>query len=335
MMAVVAAGLLLVACGVEPESGGINAGTSLPGGAPPTRFVSIVTGGISGIYYPAGGAVAAAVNASRERHGLRMIVEASDGSVANVDAVMEGRAAFGIVQSDRQFQAYHGFAEWQERGPRSTLRSVFSLHSENVVLVAAVDTGIRRLSDLTGKRVNVGNRRSGHRRNALDALAANGIDPQLDFAALSEHTVERAPSLLQQGKIDAFFYTVGHPNEALRSATAGTRRVAFIPIDNILDILKSHPYYSRSSIPLHYYPRVQRKKGRTIRTFGVRATLVTALEVPDEVVYAVVKTVLEKLDWIKTRHPALADLQQETLLRNLSAPLHPGARRYYEEMGML
>ncbi|MBN2125247.1 MAG: TAXI family TRAP transporter solute-binding subunit, partial [Deltaproteobacteria bacterium] len=175
-----------------------------------TTFVTIGTGGITGVYYPTGGAIAKIVNKKRKEYGIRATVESTGGSVFNVNAIMAGDLEFGVVQSDRQYQACNGLAEWKENGPQKDLRAVFTIHPESITLVAADDAGIKTIQDLKGKRVNIGNPGSGQRQNSIDALEAAGLNYEKDIIAESV-VADEAPGLLQDGRIDAYFYTVGHP----------------------------------------------------------------------------------------------------------------------------
>jgi hypothetical protein len=294
-------------------------------------FVTIGTGGITGVYYPTGGAIAKMVNEKKKEYGIRATVESTGGSVFNVNAVMSGDLEFGIVQSDRQFQAVKGIAEWQEKGSQEELRAVFSIHPESVTLVAAVDSGIKDIRDLKDKTVNIGNPGSGQRQNSIDALQAVGIDIDKDIHAESVKASE-APGLLQDGRIDAFFYTVGHPNGAIKEATSGARKVRFVSISGIESLMKEYPYYAKSSIPIEQYPGAQNESD--VETFGVKATLVTSAKVPDEVVYAITREVFENLEDFKKLHPAYSHLTRESMLEGLSAPIHPGAMKYYREAGL-
>ncbi len=299
-----------------------------------TQFVTIGTGGITGVYYPTGGAIAKMVNKKKKEYGIRATVESTGGSVFNVNAVMNGDLEFGIVQSDRQYQAWHGLAEWKDKGPQKDLRSVFSIHPESVTLVAAVDSGIRTIKDLKGKKVNIGNPGSGQRQNAIDALTAVGIDYKKDLQAENVKASE-APGLLQDGRIDAFFYTVGHPSGAIKEATSGARKVRFVSITGpeIDKMLAKFPYYAKSVIPVEMYPGAQNDKD--VPTFGVKATLVTSAKVPDEVVYAITKEVFDNFDDFKKLHPAYSTLTKESMLEGLTAPIHPGAMKYYKEAGLM
>lgn len=296
-----------------------------------TTFVTIGTGGITGVYYPTGGAIAKMVNLKKKEYGIRATVESTGGSVFNINAVLSGDLEFGIAQSDRQFQAMKGIAEWEKKGARTELRSVFSIHPELVTLVAAADANINKIEDLKGKRVNIGNPGSGHRQNALDAFSTVGLDPKKDMTVEGIKASE-APGLLQDGRIDAFFYTVGHPSGAIKEATAGARKVRFVPITSVDSLLSASSYYAKSYIPAKLYPNAVGKED--VNTFGVKATLVTSSKVSDDVVYAITKEVFENFEAFKKLHPAYAVLTKESMLSGLSAPLHPGALKYYKEAGL-
>ncbi len=302
------------------------------GAVPETINVIIGTGGITGVYYPTGGAIAKLLNEKTARYHIHCTVEATGGSVSNINAVMTGELQFGLVQSDRQYQALHGLAEWKERGPQSDLMAVFSIHPESVTLMASVDSGIETIQDLKGKRVNIGNLGSGQLQNSIDALEASGIHYETDLQTENVKAAD-APILLQEKRIDAFFYTVGHPSGAIREAMVGNLKVRFIPITNIEPLLARYPYYAESIIPINMYPGVQNKAD--VQTFGVKATLVTSAKVPKEVVYAITREVFENLDEFKKLHPAYQVLTRKNMLEGLAAPIHPGAMKYYKEVGLL
>jgi hypothetical protein len=244
---------------------------------------------------------------------------------------MAGDLEFGVVQSDRQYQAINGLAEWKDKGPQKNLRAVFTIHPESITLAAADDAGIHSIQDLKGKRVNIGNPGSGQRQNSIDALVNAGLDYTKDLKAEGVKAAE-APGLLQDGRIDAFFYTVGHPSGAIKEATAGKRKVHFVPITGIKTLLKKYPYYAKAHIPIKLYPGATNK--HDVETFGVKATFVTSAKVPDKVVYAVTKEVFENFKDFKKLHPAYQVLTKENMLEGMSAPIHPGAMKYYKEAGM-
>ncbi len=297
-----------------------------------TQFVTIGTGGITGVYYPTGGAIANMVNKKKSVYGIRATVESTGGSVVNVNAVMSGDLEFGIVQSDRQFQAINGLAEWKEKGPQKDLRAVFSIHPESVTLVAAVDAGIQGIKDLKSKRVNIGNPGSGQRQNAIDALETAGINYEKDLKAEGIKASE-ASSLLQDGRIDAFFYTVGHPAGAIKEATSGARKVRFASITDMDKLFVTYPYYAKSVIPVKLYPGAD--NDADVPTFGVKATLVTSAKLSNDIVYAITKEVFENFDQFKKQHPAFSTLTKQSMLEGLSAPMHPGAIQYFREVGLM
>jgi len=299
-----------------------------------TTFVTIGTGGITGVYYPTGGAICRIVNKKRDEYGIRCTVESTGGSVFNINAVLAGDLEFGIAQSDRQYQAINGLAEWKDKGPQKDLRAIFSIHPESITLVAAEDAGIKSIKDLKGKRVNIGNPGSGQRQNSIDALEAFGISWEKDLQAEQVKAAE-APGLLQDGRIDAFFYTVGHPSGAIKEATAGRRKVRIVPIEGpeLDGLLKKYPYYARAVVPIKFYPGATNKED--VPTFGVKATFVTSAKVPENVVYAIVKEVFDNLEEFKKLHPAYSVLTKENMLEGLSAPFHPGALKYYKEVGLM
>lgn len=297
-----------------------------------TTFVTIGTGGITGVYYPTGGAIAKIVNKKRKEYGIRCTVESTGGSVFNINAILAGDLEFGVAQSDRQYQAVKGIADWKDKGPQTDLRAVFSIHAETVDCIAAVDANINTLADLKGKRVNIGNIGSGYRQNAIDALAANGLNWETDFHAESLKAAE-APGLIQDGRIDAAFYTVGHPSGYYKEATSGTRKVKFVPIKNVDGLIAKYPYYAKSATLMKNYPGAENTED-AVPTFGVKATFVTSAKVPDSVVYAVTKEVFDNFEDFTKLHPAYAGLTKEDMLAGMSAPIHPGALKYYKEVGL-
>ena len=297
------------------------------------RYVTVGTGGVTGVYYPAGGAISKMVNAKKDQYKIRMTVESTGGSVFNVNALMNGDIEFGIVQSDRQYQAFNGKADWEGK-PQQKLRAVFALHPEIVTLLAAADKNINSLEDLKGKVVNIGDPGSGQRGNAIDLFQAAGIDYEKDMQTEGLKAAESA-GMLQDSRIDAYFYTVGHPNGSVKEAVAGARKVKFVPIsDEIVNkLVTQFPYYAPAKIPIRYYPGVMNDEDSP--SFGVKATLCTNADVPEDIVYNITKELFENLDTFKTLHPAFADLVKEDMLKGLSAPLHPGAQKYFKEAGLL
>ena len=298
-----------------------------------TTVFKIATGDYMGRYYPTAGAVAEIINNKQEEYGFRCTAKPTSGSVFNINAIMAGDMEFGIVQSDSQYQALNGLDEWKDKGPQKDLRSMFSLYTESITLLASVDSGARTIKNLKGKRVYIGEIGSGSRQNAIDALKAAGIDWKTDIKVIKIGKNTDAQSMLMRGELDAFFYTVGHPTTAIKFATVGAKKTLFIPIVNIEALLSKNPYYVKSSIPVSLYPQIANDED--VKTFGVKATFVTSAKIPDNVVYAITKEVFENLGSLKYSHPTLNMLTKESMVTDgLTAPMHPGALQYYKEAGL-
>ena len=316
---------------------GLAAGTLLVGASLATAnaetFISIGTGGVTGVYYPAGGAICRLVNKDRSEHGIRCSVESTGGSVYNVNTMRAGELDMGVVQSDVQYNALKGEGEeFTDAGPYAELRAVFSLHPEPFTVLARADSGIETFDDLKGKRVNVGNPGSGQRSTMEVLMEAKGWTMD-EFALASELKSAEQAQALADNNIDAIVFTVGHPSGSIQEATT-TVDAKLIPVSGpeVDQLVDSNPYYSKATIPGGMY----RGTDEDVETFGVKATLVSSTAVPDEVIYAVTKAVFENFEDFKKLHPAFANLEKEAMVTEaLSAPLHPGAERYYKEAGLM
>ena len=300
-----------------------------------TAFVTIGSGDFTGVYFPTGLTIAKMINKKHNQLGIRATVKSTRGSVFNLNAIMAGYLEFGLAQSDIQYEAVKGLTAWAKKGPQRELRAVFSIHHESVCLVAAVDADINAITDLKGKKVNIGNPGSGHYQNAMEALRAVGINPEQDIG-VEKVKASEATILLQEKRIDAFFCTVGHPSEALQNATSAERRVRFIPItgSGIDQLVAEQNYYVETTVPVaKFYPGAQ--NSGDVKTFGVIATLCTSSNMPDHVVYTITKEVFDNFAEFKGQHPALENLTKEDMLKGLTAPLHPGAKKYFKEVGLM
>jgi TRAP transporter TAXI family solute receptor len=297
------------------------------------QFITIGTGGVTGVYYPAGGAICRLVNADRKEHGIRCSVESTGGSVYNVNTMRQGELDFGVVQSDVQYNALNGVGEeFKDQGPYEDLRAVFALHPEPFTVLARADSGIATFDDLKGKRVNVSNPGSGSRATFEVLMAAKGWT-MADFALASELKSAEQSQALADNNVDAIAFVVGHPNGSIQEATT-TTDANLIPVagPEVDALLKENPYFSKAVIPGGMYPG----NPDDTATFGVRATFVTSAAVSDEAVYQVVKAVFENFEDFKKLHPAFAILdKQEIVTGGLSAPLHPGAEKYFKEAGLM
>ncbi|MFN2342196.1 MAG: TAXI family TRAP transporter solute-binding subunit [Desulfonatronovibrio sp.] len=284
---------------------------------------------ITGVYYQVALQISNMMN-KHEGKKYNYIGRPTGGSVFNINAIERGAFDFGVAQSDRNWQAYNGTADWEGK-PVKNLRSVFSMHPETVMLVTRKDTGIKKVDDIEGKRINIGNPGSGQRGNAMDVLEIYGLDYNSDFNAegLQQHEASRA---LVDRNIDAFFYTVGNPSAAIEEPATSVD-INMVPINSpgIKKMVEEKPYYIMTSIPAGTYRGVD----NDVETYAVTATVVTNEDVSEEVVYDMVKTVFENLDELKNSHAAFRNLKVEEMLQGISAPLHPGAAKYYKEKGWM
>jgi uncharacterized protein len=294
------------------------------------KFVTIGTGGVTGVYYAVGGAICRLVNKDRAKHGIRCSVESTGGSVYNVNAVKSGELDFGMTQSDVQYQAANGTGSFKE--PDKTLRAVFSVHPEPFTVVARKDANIKQFTDFKGKRFNVGNPGSGTRSAMEELLAALGMKMS-DFALASELKADEHGPALCDNKIDGFFYGVGHPSANIQdpTTTCGAQLVSLTG-PAIDALVAKHPYYAKATIPGGLYAN----NPQPTQTYGVLATMVTSSKVPADVVYVITKAVFDNLDEFKKLHPAFAHLSAESMVNDgLSAPMHEGAVRYFKEKGLI
>ncbi len=297
-----------------------------------TRFVTIGTGGVTGVYYPTGGAICRLVNKGRKVHGIRCSVESTAGSVYNLNTIAAGELDMGVAQSDWQYHAYNGTSKFKDRGANKDLRAVFSVHPEPFTVVARADSGIKNFKDLKGKRVNIGNPGSGQRGTMEVVMKALGWT-KADFKLASELKSAEQSKALCDNKIDAMVFTVGHPSGSIKEATTTCDSI-IVPVTGpeIDKLAKDNDYYRIATIPGGMY----RGTAGDTQTFGVGATFVSSAKVPEEVIYNVVKAVFENFDQFKKLHPAFRVLKKEEMIKDgLSAPLHRGAVKYYKEAGLM
>lgn len=295
------------------------------------EFISIGTGGVTGVYYPTGGAICRLVNKGRKEHGIRCAVESTGGSVYNINTIKAGELEFGVAQSDWQYHAYNGTSKFADN-PFPEIRAVMSVHPEPFTLIVRGDSGIDSFEGIKGKRVNVGNPGSGQRATMEVVMDAFGIKMD-DLALATEYKGSEMAKQLCDGNIDAMIYTIGHPAAAIKEATttcdARLVSVTGAPVDKLV---ADNPFYRIATIPGGMYKGTD---GDTT-TFGVGATFVTSANVPEEVVYVVAKSVMENIDDFRGLHPAFANLEPSQMVKDgLSAPLHDGAAKAYKELGLI
>ncbi len=302
------------------------------------RFISIGTGGPTGVYFVVGNAVCRQVHREAaegrkkgRKHGIRCSAPSTAGSTYNIAQISQGELDFGVAQSDWQYHSYNETSP-DKVTPYKKLRAVFSVHPEPYQLIVAKGSGIKSWDDLKGKRVNIGNPGSGQRGTTEVLMKAHGMKKS-DFKIATELTSTEQTKALCDGKIDAVGYTVGVPNSGVALATDGCD-AKIIGLNTRVEkkLVKEKPYYAFTTIPKGTYKTTD----KDVTTFGVMATFVTSADVPDDVVYEVTRAVFENLDEFKKLHPAFKNLDPKKMIEDgLSAPLHPGAVKYYKEKGLM
>ena len=295
------------------------------------KFITIGTGGVTGVYYAVGGAVCRLMNKDRAKTGIRCWVESTGGSVFNVNAIKSGELDFGMTQSDVQYNAVKGLQQFKDKIDPE-LRAVYAVHPEPFTVLARKEASIGKFEDLKGKRFNVGNPGSGTRAS-MEQLLEELKWTTKDFALAAELKADEQGPALCDNKIDGFYYGVGHPSAAIQdpTTTCGAKLVGLTGAA-IDALLQKFPYYSVATIPGGMYAN----NPLPTATYGVMATLVVSAKQPDEVVYNLVKATFDNFDEFKKLHPAFANLDPQQMIKaGLSAPLHPGAAKYYKEKGWI
>jgi TRAP transporter TAXI family solute receptor len=295
------------------------------------KFITIGTGGQTGVYFVVGQSICRLVNRGSADHGLKCTAPSTGGSIANINAIKAGDMDMGVAQSDWQYHAYNGTSKF-DGNKFDEERAVFSVHGEPFTVIARADAGITSFADLKGKRVNIGNPGSGQRATMEVVMDALGWTLD-DFALASELKPAEQAAALGDNKVDAIIYTVGHPNGSIQEAVS-TVDAVLIPVTGpeIDKLIADNPFYAAATVPGGMYEG----SPDDIATFGVKATFVTSSAVDDDVVYEVVKAVFDNFDRFKRLHPAFENLKEEEMIKDgLSAPLHPGAAKYYTERGLM
>ncbi|MEZ5692051.1 MAG: TAXI family TRAP transporter solute-binding subunit [Rickettsiales bacterium] len=296
------------------------------------KDITIGTAGVTGVYYPAGGAICRMVNRGRKEHNIRCAVESTGGSIANLEAIHNKDIELGIVQSDLLYYAYNGKGVFADVGSDKNLRVLLSLHSEPFTILARKQSGIKSFDDLRGKKIYTGSLGSGMRAAMDELIEKKGFNKR-KFASIINLRAGKQGSALCQGKVDAIIYAGGHPNGILQEAASlCSAKLVGIGQHDIDMMVKDNPFYSEEVIPSGMYSA----NLENIKTFGVRALLVASADLDEEAAYEIVKAVFENLDNFKTLHPVFTTLDMKNMVANDNvAPLHLGAVKYYREKGLL
>ena len=227
------------------------------------------------MYYAAGGAICRLVNKDRAKHGIRCSVESTGGSVFNVNTIKAGELDLGFAQSDVQFNAAKGVGQFKEAGAFGDLRAVFSVHPEPFTVLARKEANIKSFADFKGKRFNVGNPGSGTRASMEELLGAMGWKLS-DFSLASELKADEHGPALCDGKIDGFFYGVGHPSANIQDPTTSCgAKLVSLTGPAVDKLVADKPYYAKATIPGGLYPN----NPDAATTYGVLATVVASSKV--------------------------------------------------------
>ncbi len=323
---------IVSALAVTAVAGALVASGSGIAAAAENKFVTIGTGGVTGVYYAVGGAICRLVNKDRKKHNIRCSVESTGGSIFNINTIKAGELDLGMAQSDWQYHAFKGTSKFKDGGPFKELRAVFSVHPEPFTVLARKEAGIKTFADFKGKRFNVGNPGSGTRGSMSELLDAMGWKMS-DFSLASELKADEHGAALCDNKIDGFFYGVGHPSANIQDPTTACG-AKLVPLTGpaVDKLVKGAPYYAKVEIPGGLYIG----NPQATPTYGVMATMVSSTKASPDVVYQIVKAVFDNFDDFKKLHPAFAHLDPKLMVVNgNSAPLHDGAKRYYKEKGWI
>jgi len=295
------------------------------------KYMTIGTGAITGLYYLTGGAIALIVNDKNNENNFRLSVVSTSGSVYNIDSVASGELELAIVQSDSLYQAYNGLSKWINK-KQTKLRAIFSIYPEIVTLIASESSNITSIESLKNKRVNIGNPNSGQRKNAIHALESVNINIEKDikFIELDDYKI---PEMIQSNQLDAAFFTAGHPIDMFNTICSGKTQVRFIPISDVNPLIQKYPYYVSANIPAYLYPPF--KENNNIASFGVKSILIGSEDIDENIIFLITKQIFKKLDRFKKFHPVYSTLNAKYMTQGLTAPIHPGALKYYNEAKIL
>jgi uncharacterized protein len=302
-----------------------------PAAAQTRQGVLIGTAAPGGVYDPLGGSICRLFNFTTDRHGLRCATALSDGSIANVAALRASKIDVAIVQSDVLADAIMGAGEFQQSGAWPKLRVLFVAHDEPFTIVARRGSGIANSGDLLGKRINIGPPGSGYRMK-MERLAAASNLTRDSFAETLELNAIDQVSALCAGRIDAFVYSVGHPNGLIQDAIDRCQgQIVPVHSERIDAMLQRHREYRAMTVPGGIYAG----HPNPVPSFGIKAVLITTDSLPAVPAYELVKSVFEDFDEFKRLHPAFGQLTSQGAAQALPfATFHDAAARYYRERGL-
>jgi len=291
------------------------------------KFVNILTGGTSGVYYPLG--IGLSNIYGKALPGMKVSVQSTKASVENLNLLEAGRGEVAITLGDALSQAWSGNEDAGYKKPLRDLRGISAMHSNYVQIVARADSGIRTLADIKGKRVSVGAAKSGTELNARAVFAAAGLKYS-DFAKVEYLPYKQAAELLQNRQIDVTLQSAGLGNPALRDLSNSVD-VVYIPIPPAVIDKIGDKAYSRGVIPANTY----KGQAADVPVARIENFLVTHQGVSTDTVYRMTKSMYEHLDQLVAAHAAAKGIKLSNAIAGMPIPLHPGAEKYYREAGLI
>jgi TRAP transporter TAXI family solute receptor len=291
------------------------------------QFINILTGGQAGVYYPVG--VALAQIYSKELPNTRATAQVTKASAENLNLLQSGRAELGLALGDAVSNAWQGNADAGFKTKLNKLRGLSATYSNYVQIVASAESGIKTLADLKGKRVSVGAAKSGTELNARAVFKAAGLSYS-DFAKVEYLSFADSVELVKNRQLDATLQSAGLGVASFKDlSTAIKITVVPIPADVIKKI--GDDAYQPAVVPANTYT------GQTtdVETAAIANFLVTQSGVSDEKAYQMAKTLWSNIDTIYAAHKATKVMKRENAVKGMPIPLHPGAARYYKEVGVI
>ena len=305
---------LVAACGGNSASSGNN---------DPSQLV-IATGGTGGTYYPLGGGMADHIT---KNAGITATAQATGASAENIRLLRDKKADIAFTQNDIAEYASKGTNMFQQDGKIEAFQALGALYDETIQIVVSADSNIKNVADLKGKRVSVGAPGSGTEVNAQQILEAYGLT--FDDTKLQRLSFADSAKAIQDGQLDAAFQTAGTPTAAI-TELAATTGVKIIPIDTdkIDAIIAKYPFYVKTVVPANTYQTVPEE----VTTVSVKSMLLVRADLSEDLVYKATKAIFENTD--KLGHAKAKEIKMESVLAGVSIPIHPGAKKYFDEKGV-
>ncbi|MDO5539441.1 MAG: TAXI family TRAP transporter solute-binding subunit [Eubacteriales bacterium] len=287
--------------------------------------LTLATGGETGTYYAVGNVMATTLNPLLSYSDIKVVV--SGGSQDDIIRIEDGEAHLGTVQNDVMSYAMNGTDTFEELGACTNFRAVAGLYDETCQIIST-NPDIKTVSDLKGKTVSVGDAGSGVEFNARQILEA--YDLTFDDITPVNSSFGDSASSLKDGKIDAAFITAGAPTVAVTDlATTNDVNVVAIDDEHAAKLVEEHPFYTQTTIPGGTY----KGSDEDVSTVSVRATLIASADLSDDVVYELTKALFENQETMAAAHAKFEELSVESALNGIDVEFHPGAQKYYEEVG--